>query len=88
MCHKQFLCVTIESMRTASIREIRAWLTDLDKVLSKEGEIIVTRRGRPLARILPVTPVRSMPSNADLRRKMPRLATGSEVLIRKDRDER
>ena len=75
-------------MKNLTIREVRSALTRLDEVVAREGEIIVTRRGRALARILPVRATRRMPSHPALRASMPRQAVPSEVLIRQDRDER
>jgi prevent-host-death family protein len=75
-------------MKNLTIREVRAALTRLDEVVAQEGEIIVTRRGRALARILPVRATRRMPSHAALRASMPRQAIPSEVLIRQGRDDR
>lgn len=75
-------------MKSVSIREVRAELAQLDELLLREGEVVVTRRGRPIARLLPVRSQRAMPSHAELRSSMPRLRTGSERLVRTERDER
>ncbi|HLF96689.1 MAG TPA: type II toxin-antitoxin system prevent-host-death family antitoxin [Methylococcaceae bacterium] len=75
-------------MRTLSIREIRAELGRLDQVVQQEGEVLVTRHGVPIARLLPVKGTRCRPHHAELRATMPRLATASEDLVRLDRDER
>ncbi len=75
-------------MKNLSIREIRKELTQLDELVSREGEVVVTRRGRPIARLLPLRSQQRMPSHADLRASMPRLTHGSEVHIRAERDER
>ena len=75
-------------MRKLSTREVREHLTELEDLIAKEGELLLTRRGRPVARILPVTGARRLPSRARLRSQMPRLSTPSEVLLRKERDER
>lgn len=75
-------------MRSLTIREVRAALARLEPLLAEEGEIVVTRHGRAVARMLPVRPVGPMPSHADLRASMPRLETGSETLVRDDRDGR
>ena len=74
-------------MRTMSVREFRGALTALDEIVSREGEIIVTCHGRPLARVVPMTPnSRPAPSHADLRAAIPYQHTSSELLIREDRD--
>jgi antitoxin (DNA-binding transcriptional repressor) of toxin-antitoxin stability system len=75
-------------MKRLSIREVRAELTSLDKLLGREGEVLITRRGKAIARLLPVRSAKTIPSHAALRASMPRLKTGSERLVRTDRDER
>ena len=75
-------------MRRLSIREAREQLTSIDELVAKEGEVVITRRGRPIARILALTGSRRLPSCAKLRSKMPRLSTPSETHVRRDRDER
>ena len=75
-------------MQQLSIREMRSSLGKLDHLLKDAGELIVTRHGKAIARILPVSRQNKRPSHSDLRRCMPYLSTASEALIRKDRDER
>ena len=75
-------------MKKLSIREIRKELTQLDELVSREGEVVITRRGQPIARLLPLRSKRRMPSHADLRASMPRLKKGSEKYVRGERDER
>lgn len=75
-------------MKNLSIREIRKELAQLDALLSREGEVVVTRNGRPIARLLPLAGRQRMPSHADLRASMPRLAIGSGAHVRAERDER
>ncbi len=75
-------------MKILSIREMRTALTGLDELLAKEGEILITRRGRAVARLLPVQPTTNAPSHADLRAAMPRLRVGSETYVREDRESR
>ena len=75
-------------MKRLSVREVRAELTTLDKLLGKEGEVLITRRGKAIARLLPVHASKPVRSHAALRALMPRLSTGSERLIRADRDKR
>ena len=75
-------------MKSLSVREVRKELAQIDELVSREGEVVVTRRGKPIARLLPVRSKRRMPSHADLRASMPRLKNGSEKLIRSERDER
>jgi len=75
-------------MKNLSIREIRKELAQLDELVSREGEVVITRHGRPIARLLPLSGKQRMPSHADLRASMPRLKNGSEVHVRSERDER
>jgi antitoxin (DNA-binding transcriptional repressor) of toxin-antitoxin stability system len=75
-------------MRSVSVREMRTALPRLEQLLEEEGEIVITRHGRPVARVLPTVPGAGIPSRAELRRKMRRVEVGSEVLIREDRDAR
>jgi prevent-host-death family protein len=70
------------------VREIRAALPQLEQLLAEEGEVVITRNGRPVARVLPMATAGNIPSGAELRRKMRRLKVGSEVLIREDRNAR
>lgn len=77
-------------MRVLSIRDMRANLGDLDEILSVEGEILIVRHGKPVARILPVR-APSRASHAALRAriakaKRPKLTVAQE--IRADRNER
>ncbi len=71
-----------------SIREMRQQLTHLDTVLEKTSEIIITRRGKALARLVSISKSRQRPDHAKLRAMQPRMHVSSEVLIRADRDER
>ncbi len=75
-------------MKTLSIREMRTALTGLDELLAKEGEILITRRGRAVARLLPVQPTTNAPSHTESRAAMPRLGVGSETYVREDRESR
>jgi antitoxin (DNA-binding transcriptional repressor) of toxin-antitoxin stability system len=75
-------------MKRLSVREIRTELTNLEELLGREGEVLIVRRGRAIARLLPVRSAKPIPSHAALRASMPRLTTGSEHSIRTDRDDR
>jgi antitoxin (DNA-binding transcriptional repressor) of toxin-antitoxin stability system len=74
-------------MKTLSIREMREALGQLDQLVEHEGELIITRRGRAIARVLPFKAQRVMPSHAEHRSRMPRLSPSAK-LIREDRDAR
>lgn len=71
-----------------SIRDMRNQLGRLDALIAEEHELIVTRHNKPVARILPITGEKTRPSHKDLRNRLPRQETGSEVLQRQDREER
>jgi len=66
---------------------MRSELGNLDQLIASEGEIIVTKRGNPIARLLPVGGSRRMPDHASLRAQTAVL-TPSARLLREDRDER
>lgn len=75
-------------MKKMTIREARQALSRLDRVLEEEGEVTITRRGRPVARVVPVGGTRAIPSHKALRESMPRMRRGSGRLVREDRDAR
>lgn len=75
-------------MKTLSVREARAALARVDDILAEEGEIVITRRGKPVARLLPARARKPIPSHADLRASIRPQSVPSEVLIRAERDER
>lgn len=75
-------------MKKLGIREVRKELAQFDELVSREGEVVVTRRGQPIARVLPLRNKKRMRSHADLRASMPRLKKGSERHVRAERDER
>lgn len=75
-------------MKELNIREMRAALGQLAELVAAEGELVIRRRGEPIARVLPMTQQRRPPDHADLRRQMPLLEAISADLIRSERDER
>lgn len=75
-------------MKALSVREARGALSHLDRLLEQEGEVVITRRGKSVARLVPLERKRPIPSHKGLREKMPRLGVGSEALVREDRDGR
>ncbi len=75
-------------MKKLTIREARQSLSRLDQILAVEGEVTITRRGREIARVVPLSGGVSIPSHRDLRRKTALMAKGSEQLVREDRDAR
>lgn len=78
-------------MKNISIREIRQGLAHLNELLAREGEVILTRHGKPIARVLPIAQESGalhLPSLKWLRDKMTRQAVDGEAMIREDRDAR
>jgi antitoxin (DNA-binding transcriptional repressor) of toxin-antitoxin stability system len=45
-------------MRTINIREAREGLSHPEQLFADDDEVIVTRRGEPVARILPIAPAK------------------------------
>jgi antitoxin (DNA-binding transcriptional repressor) of toxin-antitoxin stability system len=75
-------------VKELNIREMRASLGKLAELVAAEGELLILRRGQPIARVLPMTPQRRRPDHAELRQRMPLLESSSADLIRAERDER
>lgn len=73
-------------MRSMSIRELRDSLASLGEIVEEEREILVTRHGRVLAKLVAPGPPRQAPSHADLRAGMPYQAVPSEELVAQDRE--
>jgi len=73
-------------MKKLSIREARQSLSHLDRLLAAEGEVTITRRGEPIARLTQINKKRLIPSHRDLRRRMFLMRKGSETVVREDRD--
>jgi antitoxin (DNA-binding transcriptional repressor) of toxin-antitoxin stability system len=76
------------AMKELSVRDMRANIGRLDELVAAEGELVICRHGRPIARVLPMAQHRQPPDHADLRRRMAPLQTPSVELIRAERDER
>lgn len=75
-------------MKELNVREMREAIGRLDEIVGEAGELVVSRRGRAIARVLPMPGRRPRPDHADLRARTPRLARTSAALIRSERDER
>jgi antitoxin (DNA-binding transcriptional repressor) of toxin-antitoxin stability system len=73
-------------MRSLSIRELREALPSIGQMVESEGEVLLTRHGRPLVKLVPLRPPQSAPSHADLRATMPHMSVPSEELVRADRE--
>jgi prevent-host-death family protein len=75
-------------MRTAGIREARQDLTSLLDDVRKGREVVITERGRPVARLVPATPRRAFPDLAAVRRKTPSIDPPLSQAVIEDRDDR
>ncbi|MCC5886449.1 MAG: prevent-host-death protein [Gammaproteobacteria bacterium] len=67
---------------------MRANLGRLDELLDEAGELIISRRGKPIARVLPMSQHRQRPSHSDLRERIAKLSKPSANATRAERDER
>lgn len=89
MCYTYTKCVTKRiAMTELSIREMRNALAHLDELLAKNGEIIITKHGKAIARILPMREKIQRPTHDELRKKMGKFSITAAQLIREDRDAR
>lgn len=75
-------------MKVVSAREMRTTWPKIEKLLTKYGEIVVTRRGKEIARVVPARRPVDFSAHEALRRSMPFQEIPSEVMIREDRDSR
>jgi prevent-host-death family protein len=77
-------------MKTAGIREARQNLSELIDEVRKGREIVITDRGRPVARLAPPLPDACRPfrSHSAFRRGMPVLDPPVSSTIEQDRDDR
>ena len=75
-------------MKKLTIREARQALSHLDRLLAIEEEVMITRRGEPIARVVQIGRKRPIPSHRSLREAMPQIRKGSEKLVREIREER
>jgi len=75
-------------MKTLNVREARKSMTNIDKLLEIEGDITITRRGEPIARMSPTGRRKGIPSHRALRESIARQKVPSEKLVRQDRNGR
>jgi len=75
-------------MRTITIREAREGLSHPELLFADNDEVIVTRRGEPVARILPIKPQQRLRSLKEFLASQPMQTVPSEVLIAADREDR
>ncbi len=75
-------------MKKLTIREARQALSHLDRLLSVEEEVMITRRGDEIAKVVQVGKRRPIPSHRDLREAMLKMRKGSGTFLHTDRNER
>jgi prevent-host-death family protein len=75
-------------MSTVTLAEAKTHLSHLLDQVEAGEEIVITRRGQPIARITPVDkPKHPVKSLAEFRSRMPRWRKSSAELLREMRDE-
>jgi prevent-host-death family protein len=75
-------------MRTAGVREARQDLTSLLSDVQRGREVIITDRGRPVARLVPMTVRRSFPDLKAVRRKVRSAKPQLAKAVLEDREDR
>jgi len=77
-------------MRIAGVREARQNLSELLDEVKKGREVVITERGRPVARLVPPgrRRGRGVPDLAAFRRRMPVLDPPLSTTVAEERDDR
>jgi prevent-host-death family protein len=77
-------------MRTAGVREARQNLSALLDEVKKGREVVITERGRPVAKLVPPDRPRGkgVPNLAAFRRRMPLLDPPLSTTIEEEREDR
>jgi prevent-host-death family protein len=75
-------------MRTAGIREVRQDLTSLLDDVRKGREVVITDRGRPIARIVPVEQRKPFPDLSAFRERFGDLGVSASQMVIEDREDR
>jgi prevent-host-death family protein len=77
-------------MRIAGIREARQNLSALLDEVKKGREVVITERGRPVAKLVPPdrAPGRGVPNLAAFRRRMPVLDPPLSTTVAEEREDR
>lgn len=77
-------------MRKAGIREARQNISELIEAVRKGKEILITDRGRPVARLAPIekSSACAFPGRAAFRRSMPALKPPLSSTVSEDREDR
>ncbi|MSQ72374.1 MAG: type II toxin-antitoxin system prevent-host-death family antitoxin [Betaproteobacteria bacterium] len=75
-------------MDAVNLADAKARLSELVSKAESGVETVITRRGQPVARLVPITlPKKAFRSLADFRATLPMARTSSAELIRQMRDE-
>jgi prevent-host-death family protein len=75
-------------MRTAGVREARQALSSLLDDVRKGREVVITERGRPVARLVPVRPGRPFPDLRKMRLKARGIHPALSKAVLEDREDR
>ncbi len=77
-------------MKKAGIREARQNISELIEAVRRGREILITDRGKPVARLVPVekSNARAFPGRETFRRSMPTLNPPLSLAISEDREDR
>lgn len=75
-------------MKTLTIREAREGLSHPEQMFAEHDEVLVVRRGEPVARIVPIKPRPRLGSLRDFLAGQAMQAVPSEVLLANDREDR
>ena len=77
-------------MSSVNLAVAKAHLSDLINKVEAGEEVVITRHGRPVARVIPATPVKQpvpLERLAALRKRLPPRKGSSAIELRKMRDE-
>ena len=78
-------------MSTCTVAEAKAHLSELLARVENGEDLVITRRGRPVAQLSPVRPVKRPPDWQAIRafrESLPAMATSANDLVREMRDTR
>ena len=75
-------------MRTAGVREARQDLTSLLDDVRKGREVVITERGRPVARLVPVKSEKAFPDLKKVRLKSSAINPRLSQAVLDDREDR
>jgi antitoxin (DNA-binding transcriptional repressor) of toxin-antitoxin stability system len=75
-------------MKTLTIREAREGLSHPETLFADADEVVVTRHGEPVARLLPINSKPRVRSLKDFLASQPMQTVPSEVIVAQDREER